>query len=433
MSSHAYVIHVHADIHPTHVYTIRHGALAGKINTTYLFVKITDTSPWSPQPIPALPIEGLKIGTPPKPTAVWPWKPPGPKFIWLIICGYCRDIGGPILTPPIGPTGVIPTVGFKVWPWPPDIPWGPIAPMLMALIFEPIFITGFHPGDITSSIGTGNPMPIPRGLTLTPIPIIPGWTIIWLWATIWFWARITGDWLMNAFGRGPDVNRFAFGVLTLVLVLEGIPTATPPLIAEPPPPEILWPCRTGDLGRRASISDVIGTTALELDNSCLIFPSQISCCHFTAWPPSSPSTWTEPPSERDSWQSIPHVITVIQPRRSDEGRPNISSRRIPRQKFSIKVYISGGFRVGSAESPSQMITSVSREKSITLFGKIANWSWDYTPILQCTNQLSVERRTVPRMPMRQCCFVLVSSEVVGGSVCQNRRSMSMMCRRRGKD
>lgn len=39
------------------------------------------------------------------------------------------------------------------------------------------------------------------------------------------------------------------------------------------------------------------------------------------------------------------------------------------------------------------------------------------PTLQCTNQLSVDRRTVPLMPIRQCCLVRVSKDVVGGSVC----------------
>jgi hypothetical protein len=41
---------------------------------------------------------------------------------------------------------------------------------------------------------------------------------------------------------------------------------------------------------------------------------------------------------------------------------------------------------------------------------------EYEPTLQCTNQLSVDLRTVPRIPMRQCCFVRVRSDVVGGSV-----------------
>ena len=39
------------------------------------------------------------------------------------------------------------------------------------------------------------------------------------------------------------------------------------------------------------------------------------------------------------------------------------------------------------------------------------------PTLQWTNQLSVDLRTVPRMPIRQCCFVRTSNDVVGGSVC----------------
>lgn len=38
------------------------------------------------------------------------------------------------------------------------------------------------------------------------------------------------------------------------------------------------------------------------------------------------------------------------------------------------------------------------------------------PTLQCTNQLSVDLRTVPRIPIRQCCFVRTSKDVVGGSV-----------------
>jgi hypothetical protein len=39
------------------------------------------------------------------------------------------------------------------------------------------------------------------------------------------------------------------------------------------------------------------------------------------------------------------------------------------------------------------------------------------PTLQCTNQLSFDRRTVPLMPIRQCCFVRVNKDVLGGSVC----------------
>jgi hypothetical protein len=38
------------------------------------------------------------------------------------------------------------------------------------------------------------------------------------------------------------------------------------------------------------------------------------------------------------------------------------------------------------------------------------------PTLQCTNQESVDRLTVPRIPIRQCCFVRVKRDVVGGSV-----------------
>ena len=39
------------------------------------------------------------------------------------------------------------------------------------------------------------------------------------------------------------------------------------------------------------------------------------------------------------------------------------------------------------------------------------------PTLQCTNQLSVDPRTALRMPMRQCCSVCTSRDVVGRSVC----------------
>ena len=47
----------------------------------------------------------------------------------------------------------------------------------------------------------------------------------------------------------------------------------------------------------------------------------------------------------------------------------------------------------------------------------------YIPTLQWTNQLSVDLRTVPRIPIRQCCFVRVNNEVVGGSVCEKRSVM----------
>ena len=115
------------------------------------------------------------------------------------------------------------------------------------------------------------------------------------------------------------------------------------------------------------------------------------------------------------------------PRRSECGEPYRCRRRVPRQKFSINDCSSGGFKSGSAdalgsssvslslsraranpsespplaesknkknppcESPSQMRTSVST--------------------LQWTRNESVERRTVPRMPIRQCSIVGVNSEV----------------------
>jgi hypothetical protein len=53
---------------------------------------------------------------------------------------------------------------------------------------------------------------------------------------------------------------------------------------------------------------------------------------------------------------------VTHPLLKDVILPKISRRRIPRQKFSMSVYISGGLRVGSDGSPSQMITSVSEKQ-----------------------------------------------------------------------
>ena len=48
---------------------------------------------------------------------------------------------------------------------------------------------------------------------------------------------------------------------------------------------------------------------------------------------------------------------------------------------------------------------------------------EHVPTLQWTNQESVERRTVPRMPIRQCCLVRVSRDVVGGSVWRWRKDV----------
>lgn len=116
------------------------------------------------------------------------------------------------------------------------------------------------------------------------------------------------------------------------------------------------PGRGGDFGLNASISEVIGTTGLPLEAS--LMPS----CHVCstqrfARPPSSPSTCRAPDAGRCS--SCPGARTVTHPLRSEESFPDTSRRRVPRQKFSIKVYISGGLRVGSSGSPSQMMTSVS--------------------------------------------------------------------------
>ena len=93
---------------------------------------------------------------------------------------------------------------------------------------------------------------------------------------------------------------------------------------------------------------------------------------------SCPSTFVPPPSScsgesesawaslarRSAWTagtcaSSPSASTLTQPRRRERARAKSSRRRRPRQKFSTRVYISGGLRVGSVGSPSQRITSVS--------------------------------------------------------------------------
>jgi len=63
-----------------------------------------------------------------------------------------------------------------------------------------------------------------------------------------------------------------------------------------------------------------------------------------------------------------------------------------------------------------MMTSVSVNGKYICGGNGMGMMIGYKPTLQCTNQLSVDLRTVPRIPIRQCCFVRVSNEVVGGSV-----------------
>jgi hypothetical protein len=57
--------------------------------------------------------------------------------------------------------------------------------------------------------------------------------------------------------------------------------------------------------------------------------------------------------------SSPSANTLTQPLRRERARAKSSRRRKPRQKFSTRVYISGGLHVGSAGSPSQRTTSVS--------------------------------------------------------------------------
>lgn len=135
------------------------------------------------------------------------------------------------------------------------------------------------------------------------------------------------------------------------------PTPTPPLMATPTPPltpEL--PERVGDLGRRASISCEFGTTHFPPASEirCRVASSHESLFHGCTTSPSAVRACS--PTLAPSLA----VSTVTHPRRRDErARPKSSRRRVPRQKFSIRVYISGGLRIGSAVSPSQMMTSVS--------------------------------------------------------------------------
>lgn len=77
--------------------------------------------------------------------------------------------------------------------------------------------------------------------------------------------------------------------------------------------------------------------------------------------------------------------TVNQPGRILESRPNKCNRRRPKQKCSIIWKISMGFSELPNSPSSDMIKSMS------------TFAWMKSP--------SVERRTVPLMPIRQCSFV----------------------------
>ena len=134
------------------------------------------------------------------------------------------------------------------------------------------------------------------------------------------------------------------------------------------------PPRTGDFGRRASISELCGTTGFPPCDSCLTWASQGSRFHFSGGA-ASPEPVSTSIASSSTLSSSPSARTETQPRRSVLARPNSSSRRIPRQKFSIRVYISGGFNVGSVGSPSQIMTSVSRKKGLSKIRSEILWVW----------------------------------------------------------
>ena len=129
------------------------------------------------------------------------------------------------------------------------------------------------------------------------------------------------------------------------------------------------------------VPEVIGTTGRPLCSQVRMAASHLSWSHRSArsMESSCPSTFVPPSScsgesescwaslaRRSAWTtgtcaSSPSASTLTQPRRRERARAKSSRRRRPRQKFSMRVYISGGLRVGSVGSPSQRITSVSTE------------------------------------------------------------------------
>jgi len=64
-------------------------------------------------------------------------------------------------------------------------------------------------------------------------------------------------------------------------------------------------------------------------------------------------------------------------------------------------------------SPSQNITSVSEVLLLVNWQNAVITQEGNSPTLQCTNQLSVDLLTVPRIPIKQCCLVLANKDEVG--------------------
>ena len=143
----------------------------------------------------------------------------------------------------------------------------------------------------------------------------------------------------------------------------------------------------------ADVPGVMGTTARPFCSHARMADSHLSWSHRSARSTESscPSTFVPPSScsgesccaslARSDWTvgtcaSSPSASTVTQPRRRDRARANSSRRRRPRQKFSTRVYISGGLRVGSVGSPSQRITSVSGFGLLLLLGAVG-WAEEW--------------------------------------------------------
>ncbi|KIM65532.1 hypothetical protein SCLCIDRAFT_474118 [Scleroderma citrinum Foug A] len=259
--------------------------------------------PMLPIPVPMpMPMPFIIIPSPIPPSHIAPSAPSGPTHM--------------------GPSTFIPIMGMFMFPIPIFIP--------ATFIFIPI---PPHP-----LISTGIPTPIGM-FPIGPMPIIAGTTT---WFEVWPWEI------------GGRPLRAAPGTLSGTPPLT--PTPTPPLT---PPPPAVSPVRLGDLGRSVSISDVLGRTHLPfpIEDSCLTASSQLSLSHRRTFSGRHEARSCTSSCTRSS---SPSASTVTQPRLNDDrARPKISSRRVPRQKFSMRVYISGGLRVGSSGSPSHMMTSVS--------------------------------------------------------------------------
>ena len=84
------------------------------------------------------------------------------------------------------------------------------------------------------------------------------------------------------------------------------------------------------------------------------------------WIPAMPST------RASSMGGLTIEPRVTHPLRREDARPNISKRRVPRQKFSIPEYISRSFRRGSGEAREFRLSEMWR-KGTYLLGARHPW------------------------------------------------------------